>query len=102
MHVVGIAWEASGTDLGRFGGNIGIHVGAILRTCCRCCETVKLKPLTSETLVFELVGLPLWHNFRELFEVIFGAAVWMACVAHVSRYRLPKRCTFVTHLSRFC
>ena len=66
--------EARGINLLPFWSNFRRLLRSFCRLFCRCCKSVKLQPLSSETPVFKGARLPLLHTFRYFFACVFRHA----------------------------
>ena len=71
-HMFGIAFR-------RHVASVCFHVGVVFACVfglcwillCRCCKSVKLQPLSSETPVFKGARPPLLHTFHHFFACVF-------------------------------
>ena len=66
--------EARGINLPPCWGHFRRLLRLFCRLLCRCCKSVKLQPLSSETPVFKGARPPLLHTFRYFFAYVFRHA----------------------------
>ena len=81
--------EACGSNLLPFWSNFRRLLKSFCRLFCRCCKSVKLQPLLSETPVFKEARPPLLHTFCYFFACIFRHAARRPFFADFLRFWPP-------------
>ena len=94
--------EACGSNLLPFWSNFRRLLRSFCRLFCRCCKSVKLQPLSSETLVFKGARPPLLHTCRYFFACVFRHAVWIAFFADFLWFVAPNGIPLGLTFSIFC
>ena len=69
---------------------------------CKCCKSVKLQPLLSETPVFKGARPPLLHTFRYFFACVFRHAARTAFFADFLRFEAPNGIPWGVTFRIFC